>query len=68
LVAGLFRPKSLDERYEALAGEEDERMTYYMARRHLGFDRESFDALPWHERRSYIEGLELEFGGDDDGD
>lgn len=54
------RPKSL-ERYEALAGDRDERRTRYLLRRHLGVEPEDVPRLPWWKRRLYVEGLVWEF-------
>jgi hypothetical protein len=61
-------PKSLDERYEALAGDEDERVTRYLFRRHLGVGATEYDAMPWWERRLYIEGLVREFPSEEEVD
>jgi hypothetical protein len=41
------------------------RNTHYLARRYLGYSPREFDALPWHERRMFIEGLRFEFEGED---
>lgn len=43
---------------------------YYLARRKLNFTPQEWDALPWHYRRMYEEGLEEEFteeGASDNG-
>lgn len=34
---------------------------HYLAKRHLGMDPEEFEALPWHRRRLYENGLTWEF-------
>lgn len=36
-------------------------MVWYLVRRHLGFEIEQWEALPWHEQLVYLEGLEQEF-------
>lgn len=61
MAHGGARPKRLEERYEDVAGPFPARQTHYLARRHLGFLPAEFDALPWHERRMFIEGLIFEF-------
>lgn len=61
-VLGVPRPKRLEGRYEALAGDYNERRFRYLLRRHLGVEPEDVPALPWWKRRLYVEGLTWEFG------
>lgn len=49
-------PGSLDARYEQLAGGQLRRTELYVARRRLGFSINEWLALPWWQRRVYIEG------------
>lgn len=50
-------PGSLEARYEQLAGTEDRRRELYIARRHLRFTIDEWLALPWWQRRVYVEGM-----------
>lgn len=54
-------PSVADARYVALEGDRLTRRLHYLARRHLGYDPDAFDALPWHRRRMYVDGLVWEF-------
>lgn len=36
-------------------------MMLYVVRRHLGFSRAEWEALPWHDQLMYLEGLQDEF-------
>ncbi len=40
-------------------------MVLYIFRRRLGMSVEETRALPWWQRRLYLEGLDMEFGDDD---
>lgn len=67
-------PGILEDRYRRLAGDEDRRRELYFARRHLGFTIDEWLALPWWQRRVYLEqaneeaqALEQARGGDGGG-
>lgn len=51
-----------------LAGDEDERLTLYAFRKHLGYDADEVIAMPWWKRRMYVEGMNFEVDGRGDGD
>lgn len=53
-------PGSLDARYDLLAGGENRRLELYVVRKHLRFSIDEWLALPWWQRRVYLEGLENE--------
>ncbi len=53
-------PGSLAARYDQLAGPHNRRIELYWARKHLGFSIDEWLALPWWQRRVYIEGMEDE--------
>lgn len=53
-------PGSLEARYLELAGPEPHRRELYYARRHLFYTVDEWLALPWWQRRLYIEGVEAE--------
>jgi hypothetical protein len=53
-------PGRLEARYERLAGTEAQRTTLYVVRRRLNFTIDEWRALPWWQRRVYIEGLQDE--------
>lgn len=53
-------PGSLNARYEQLAGDEDKRLELYIARTHLRFTIDEWLALPWWQRRVYLEGMQAE--------
>ena len=36
----------------------------YLIRKSLGFSRQEFDRLPWHDQQMYVEGLMEELGID----
>ena len=38
-----------------------------MVRRHLGYSIDEWEALPWHQQRVHMEGLEWEFYESPDG-
>lgn len=57
---GVAAPGSLTARYEALAGDEDERLELYVARSKLGYSIPKWRALPWWQRRVYVEGIQKE--------
>jgi hypothetical protein len=48
-------PGSLDARYERLAGAAQRRRELYLARTLLGFTIDEWLALPWWQRRLYVE-------------
>jgi hypothetical protein len=50
-------PKSLEDRYEEVAGDADERRTLYAVRKFLGFSIREWREMTWWERRLYIEEL-----------
>jgi hypothetical protein len=58
---GRRRPKRLEERYEALAGSEEERLTLYVFRRRFQMGVNEVRSLPWWEKRLLLEGLNIEF-------
>lgn len=49
-----------------LAGEPNERQTFYLFKRHLNMDRTQVSALSWWERKLYLEGFQWEFGKPED--
>jgi len=49
-------PGSLEARYERVAGPADARAELYWARRRLSFTINEWLALPWWQRKVYIEG------------
>lgn len=53
-------PGSLEARYEQLAGPESRRRELYIARTKLGFTINEWTALPWWQRRVYVEGMQDE--------
>ena len=53
-------PGRLEARYERLAGAEAKRRELYIVRRRLRFTVDEWQALPWWQKRLYIEGLEWE--------
>lgn len=53
----MAQPGSLRARYEALAGGPEERRELFIVRAELGFDVDAWRALPWWQRRVYVEGL-----------
>ncbi len=63
---GVHRPKRLNERYESLTGDIEERRTRYLLRRHLGVEPEDASGMPWWKRKLYVEGLLWEFANKDD--
>lgn len=56
---GVVKPGSLKRRYSEL--EDSDKYTYYAFRRHLGYSPAEVDAMPWWERRMFIEVLNEEF-------
>lgn len=48
-------PGSLSARYEQLAGAPERRRELYLARTVLGFTIDEWLALPWWQRRLYVE-------------
>ncbi len=63
----------MEARYRRLAGDDARRAELYWARRILGFTIDEWQALPWWQRRVYVEGAEDENaarnqGGDTGGD
>ena len=62
---GRYRPKRLEDRYEALAGDEQERIILYVFRRRFQMGFEEVRSLPWWYKRCLIEGLAVEFGDPD---
>lgn len=53
-------PGILEARYRRLAGDEDRRRELYFARVHLNFTIDEWLALPWWQRRVYLEGANEE--------
>lgn len=53
----MVAPGSLEARYQRLAGDEDRRRELYAARVHLRFSVDEWLALPWWQRRLYVEGM-----------
>lgn len=53
-------PGSLEVRYRQLAGDEGRRSELYLARRWLGYSVDEWRALPWWQRRMYLEQANLE--------
>ena len=60
--------QSVAERYEALAGDVNQRRIYYVARRRLQFLPEEWDRLPWWQARMYLEGVQWEFSDEPEDD
>lgn len=58
--AGVAAPGSLTARYETLAGDESTRLELYVARLRLGYGIDEWRALPWWQRRVYVEGMQTE--------
>lgn len=56
----MVAPGSLDARYERVAGDRARRLEYYVARVRLGFTIDEWRALPWWQRRVYLDGMEEE--------
>lgn len=56
--AGAPQPGRLKARYEDLAGDLAHRQELYIVRYHLGFGADEWHALPWWQRRVYLEGLQ----------
>lgn len=56
----MVAPGSLEARYGRLAGPLNKRQELYLARRRLLFTIDEWQALPWWQRRVYIEGLGAE--------
>ena len=56
----VLAPGSADARYEELSSGHSNRVELYLARRHLGFLPEEWEALPWWQRQMYMDGLEEE--------
>lgn len=65
-LCGVPRPKRIEPRYEALAGDLNERRTRYLLKRHLGVEPEDAAKLPWWKRKLYVEGLLWEFADQDE--
>ena len=63
---GAHRPKSVEDRYEALTAGFDP-IVWYLFRRRLGLSMADVRALPWHELRVLVEGILWEFA-EDEGD
>ena len=60
-------PGIRSRRYELITRSEQQRTLWYLVRRHLGFTRSEWEALPWHDQLVYMEGILEEFY-EDDGD
>lgn len=60
-------PKSLEERYDALVGDEEERTTLFLLWRKGGLRAVEVVEMPWWERRLYVEGLIAETERENDG-
>jgi hypothetical protein len=43
-------------------------VVWYLVRRHLDYEVDQWEALPWHVQLVYLEGLEQEFYDPDAGD
>lgn len=56
----MVAPGILEARYERLAGGPDQRATLYVVRRQLKIGIDEWKALPWWQKRVYIEGLQNE--------
>lgn len=56
----MVAPGSLEARYGRLAGSEDRRRELYVVRRHLGYTIDEWTALPWWQRRLYLEQMQEE--------
>ena len=56
----MVAPGILEARYRRLAGDEDRRRELYYARRHLRFSIDEWLALPWWQRRLYLEQMQEE--------
>lgn len=56
----MVAPGILEARYERLAGGPDQRATLYVVRRRLRYGIDEWKALPWWQKRVYIEGLQNE--------
>jgi len=54
-------PKRLEDRYEALAGDEQDRRILYVFRRRFQMGFDEVRSLPWWYRRVLMEGLAIEF-------
>ena len=54
-------PKRLEDRYEALAGNEHDRMVLYVFRRRFQMGVDEVRSLPWWYKRVLLEGLSAEF-------
>lgn len=54
----MVAPGSLEARYHQLAGPPERRQELYLARTRLGYSIDDWLALPWWQRRVYIEGLQ----------
>ena len=61
-------PGSLTARYEAVAGDENARRELYVARATLGYTVAEWRALPWWQRKMYLEGWEWANAPADDQD
>lgn len=65
-LQGALRPGSVERRYAAL--DENRKTLYYYFRRHLYYTPAEVDAMPWHEKRMYVEMLNIEFSPPDEDD
>lgn len=54
----------MSDRYDALTGGRDGRISLYVIRKRLGFSAPEWRALPWHDQRLYTELLAEELGGE----
>ncbi len=51
------KPYLRERRFDALTGGAEARRLAYFIRKHLGYDRAQFAALPWHEQQMWMEEL-----------
>lgn len=58
------QPGRLQARYEQVAGGPEQRRTYFLVRKHLGFSIAEWDRLPWWHQQVYIEELTSDLVGD----
>lgn len=63
---GALRPKSVEERFQALAGDGDSQSLLYLAKAKLGYEPHEWEALPWWQQAVYEAGLRAEFMKDDE--
>lgn len=57
---GAVPPGSTNRHYEAVAGDRDQRLQFYLAQRYFNKSPEEWQRLPWWQTQLYIEGLREE--------